>query len=138
MTPGKTGDGLLEALAALAILAVALASLLDVEQQFARSARQRLGMIATADLERSALVLLRDLNPESEPQGGASLGPASRLVWTSTPLSAFHPNTNGLTGVGAFEVRLYRVDARILDAQGRQVTRFRIDRPGWRRTAAVR
>ena len=134
MTSPKAGYSLVEALAALAIAAACLAALVDVQTQLVKAERQRLDRVAAADLEHAGLALLHDVNPAAEPRGWRVVGGGTRLTWTSRLVAPMRRQTAGLADYGGFDVALYRIDARVLDARGVLRHAFSVDQVGWRRS----
>lgn len=130
---GQTGFSVLEAIAAIALLAIAMMPLLALQGQLARSALAIERAELAARHERNALAFLEAVNPTLAPQGEEDLGEA-RLVWRSRPVSAEKPALNASNETGRFLMRLYDVEARIIDASGRERV-FVIRRVGWRPVA---
>lgn len=135
MTRSKAGFSLIEALAALAIVSMALLAFYELQQQLVRGERRSEEAIAQAELQRNALALTRDLNPMLEPRGAVALAGGRRVRWSSTPLTPSHPDV-GTTGA-RYDVALYRLQVEVVDSVGRRLTGLSFERVGWRRRASA-
>jgi prepilin-type N-terminal cleavage/methylation domain-containing protein len=126
------GFSLLEALVALAIAAVCLVPLLTLQRQVIDSERRHEATMRRAEIQRNALVLLREVNPTEDPEGQVSLPPDLTLSWTSTPISDAKLATGQPTsGDGVFTVQLYRLEAQVLKGDQPIVPPFSVERVGW-------
>ena len=126
------GFTLLEALVALAIAAVCLVPLLTLQRQVIDSQRRHEATMRRAEIQRNALVLLREVNPTDQPEGQVSLPPDLTLTWTSTVISDAKLSTGQPTGGdGVFTVQLYRLDAQVLRGDRPIVPPFSVERVGW-------
>ena len=132
----KRGFSLIEALVALIIAAMALAGVLELQRQLADGQRRYERALMVAGLQRDAIALLADVNPTATPQGTAPLGAGRSLRWTSTARSAPALNTGEIRAGRRFELRLYRVQATILDRDGAALGELGFDRVGWRKLEA--
>jgi Tfp pilus assembly protein PilV len=133
---GQFGFSTIEALAALAIVAVALVPLLDLQTQITRAHAQQRTIRAEADARRNALALLRDVNPTAAPEGLRQIGDGLTMRWRATPLTASVRTTRGGQGDGDFDVRLYRLD---VDVRGPRIeTAFQVEQLGWRQVSQAR
>lgn len=127
----KRGFSLLEALAALAIAAVSLTAVMGLQYQLSEGQRRHEAAIARADLRKNALVLIKEVNPDEQPEGEIVLPPNLAVRWTSTAitepkLSAGFPN-----GDGQFTVTLYRLAVEIVGPDGAVLQDFEVERLGW-------
>jgi type II secretory pathway pseudopilin PulG len=125
------GFSLLEAIIALAIAAVCLGAVLELQHQLVSGQRRHEAALKRAELQRNALILLRELNPQEQPTGEITLPPDMILRWTSEPISEGKTSAGVPRGDGAFYVQLYRVDAEALSARGDLIQAFRVERLGW-------
>jgi len=132
----KRGFSLIEALVALIIAAMALAGVLELQRQLADGQRRYERALMVAGLQRDAIALLTDLNPTATPQGAATLTAGRSLRWTSTARSQPTLNTGAIRVGRRFELRLYRVQATILDHDGEPLGLLAFDRVGWRKLDA--
>lgn len=128
----RAGFSLIEALVALAIAAVSLLAIFDLQQQMTKAQRRLEVALNQSRLERSAVAAIQDLNPTARPTGALMLGTDAKLSWTSAPLSAEKETAGFPSGNGSFRVRLYRVTLHISDQNGQPVGDYQIDRVGWR------
>lgn len=125
------GFTMMEALVALAIAAVSLAVLFDLLHQLVDGQRHSEVILKRADLQRNALVLLRNLNPQAEPTGEVDLPPNLSLRWTTEAVTDGQTMAGYSRASSTYYVQLYRVDAEITDAQGRVVHSFSVERLGY-------
>ncbi len=130
----QSGFSVLEALAALAIVAVAMIPLLSLQTQVSRDFIHQRALREQISAQRNALAMLRDLNVMREPAGLRQLGPDTAISWSAAPLSALTRSTRQGSGDGEFEVRLYRVQVTITLAGAAPHT-FAVDQIGWRALA---
>lgn len=125
----QRGLTLTEVLVAVALIAVAMLPLLELQSRLANSA-VRLEMASEAlTARRSASAFLALLNPMATPEGEERLGGAV-LSWTVTPLTAQTSTTTVGGEGGRHLVRLYRINAVIRFPDGR-VERFTQTQMGW-------
>lgn len=129
---GKGGFSLVEALVALAVAALALTAIFALQQQLANGQRRHERALELVTLQRNVLALTDELNPTLEPAGELPLAGGRRVRWRSAPLTPPRTQIGLPSGEGRFEVRLYRVEAQILDRAGRYLGRVEFDRLGWR------
>lgn len=139
------GFSLLEALIALAIAAVCLVPIFDLLHQLVDGQRRHEQTLQRAQIERNALVLLRDINPTVVPEGQIQLPPDLTVSWEATPLGDAKINTGfpapaqparpgvpaPATGAGNYTVQLYRLDARVMRGSLDVVPGFSVERMGW-------
>jgi general secretion pathway protein I len=131
----QRGLSVLEALFAIAILAVAIAPILAVQAQATREFGRVAEARVQASAEMNALALLREINPMDEPEGARDLGGGQRLTWRATALSSERRSIGSEAPDGAFDVALYRYDATVRDANGRRIAAFSVEQLGWRPTS---
>jgi type II secretory pathway component PulJ len=134
MSRGREGFSLIEALVALAVASMALIAIFALQQQLAQGQLRHQRALELVRLQRNALALTDELNPTLQPAGELVMAGGQRLRWTSRPLTA--PRTQldigANAGEGRYELRLYRVEAQILDPRGRYLGSLGFDRLGWR------
>ncbi len=126
----ERGFSVLEAIAAIALIAVAFLPLLALQSQLARTALsiERAERVVTA--RKSALALLRVTNPAQKPTGSEQVGEAT-LYWTAEPVGETRPVRDQSGGESRFVAQLYKVEARLSFADGQENT-FEVDVIGWR------
>lgn len=127
MTARRAGFSLIEAMAALLIVSLVLLAALSLQGQMAQAERRYERAITVSELRRTAMVLVRDVNPAVEPVGTRPLAGGRRLAWSAVPVDAFQPSTDG-----RFEVRLYRVTTTLFEPDGRVLSAQTYQRVGWR------
>ncbi len=131
----QAGFTLLEAIVALTLFslgALALFGWLGTSMAtFERVEDDRLRLAAS----RSALDLLRQVNPMQRPEGLVEIENL-RVAWRSEPILA---PTDGMSQVGRptlYEIALYRLDVEI-SLDGRELPGFSVRQVGWRQVRAV-
>lgn len=128
------GFSVLEALFAVAILAIAIAPILAVQTQATREMGRLEKARVQASAEQNALALLKEINPMAEPEGAREIGGGQVLSWRATPLSYVRRSIGRDAPNGDFDVALYRFDATVRAADGARVTVFSVEQMGWRKT----
>ena len=83
----EAGLSMIEVLVAVAVLGMALAPLVVVQGQIARTHQRYEESYARTTLQRNALAILQDMNPMQTPSGEIALDDENMLVWTSRPLT---------------------------------------------------
>jgi len=131
---GSPGFSVLEAIIAIAILAIAFLPLLALQEQMTQTTISLERNARFMEAKRSALAYVRTLNPMRDPQGNLNLGPAI-MHWTATPISQERPVSGKEGDKGRFIIALYNVEVTLtFDAQRTQV--FSVHATGWRAKAA--
>ena len=135
MRPRQAGFSVIEALVAVAVIAIALLPLVALQMQVSRDhVRQRV-VRAEIAAQCNALALLRDANIMDAPRGERDLGDGQNMRWAATPLSRLTRTTDRGTGDGEFDVVLYRVEVTIDLGEGAPFV-FDVEQLGWRSAAA--
>ncbi len=126
----QRGFSLLEAMAAVALIAVAFLPFLALQSRLSETALaiDRAERIVVA--KKSALAFLRVINPAARPQGSEQAGEAI-LTWNASPAGPERPALDSGGGENRFVVQIYRIDARLVFVDG-QESRFTVDALGWR------
>lgn len=127
----QSGFSVIEALVAVAIVALAMLPLASLQGQVSRAAARQQQVQMRVSAEHNALALLRDLNIMTAPEGVRDLGAGLTLRWRAAPISRLVRGTSG-----EFDVTLFRVEASVEDANQRAVADFSVDQLGWRAVAA--
>lgn len=130
---GKAGFSLIEAMAALIIASLVLLAAYGLQQQMALAQVRYERALSLAERKRTAVVLVRDINPAAEPTGGRALAGKRRLTWRATPKGDFRPVTGG-----RHEARLYAMEVTLFEPDGRPAAVMHFDRVGWRPLSAAR
>lgn len=127
----RPGFSTLEALAAVAIVAIALTPLIALQSYVARTHLRHDQIYERTRLQRNAFALLRDLNPSTQPEGAIELEAGVRMSWVSRAKTAPTLVAGYPIGDGEFDVTLFEVQVLIENARGEEKARFAIDRVGW-------
>lgn len=134
MTGRRDGFSLVEALVALAIAALTLGAIFQLQVQMARGQARAEAVLEQVAAQENALVLMRDLNPMERPTGELRLGDQEVVRWTSTPIGEPRINAGFPLGNGPYEVQLFEVTLEV-DRSPRQSPRpLVLERVGWRRS----
>ena len=123
---------MVEAVVALAIAAVGLTAILELQQQIASNQARHERALARLTMHQNGLVLIRDLNPEASPEGELDLGPGQKLTWSSRAISPLRRSIGIPAGDAGFNVRLYEVSVTILNKPKNLTDRFTVERLGWK------
>ena len=129
----RAGFSLIEALVALAIAAMVLAAIFELQVQMSRSQVRAAETLEQVAAQENAIVLLRDLNPTAQPEGVIALPGGDTVRWTSSPQGEAMTNAGFPAGNGRFEVRRYTITATIERPDARSPRPLVFDRLGWRR-----
>lgn len=132
MTPRRAGFSLIEALVALAIASMCLLVLFGLQRQLISAQRRYEAAVARAEAQRNVMALVRELNPEAQPQGSTELPDGERLAWTSRAVSLLRPALTPGGSASAYLVRLSLVQATLTDAHGTVKGAVSVERMGWR------
>lgn len=130
---GREGFSLIEALVALAIAAMTLTAIFELQQQMIRGQRRATDVMEQVAAQENALALTRDLNPMERPRGAIDLPQGDTVRWTSEPKTAIRTNAGFPTGDGMFQVQLFAVTVEVERRNGRSPAPLTFDRVGWRR-----
>ena len=129
----QAGFSVLEALAAVALIAAAFLPLLALQGQLTRTVVAIERAEASVSNMESALSYLRVVNPSLVDQGEAQVGDAL-LRWRARPISAEKTVLDQGGAPGRFAMRLYEIEATFLYSDGREAD-FTLTAIGWRPTA---
>ena len=127
----QSGFSVIEALAALAIIAIALIPLMSLQVQVSRGYIHQRELRAELTARRNGLALLRDLNIMESPSGVRALDPETTMSWSAAPISPLTRNTRQGAGEGEFSVRLFRVRISLI-RPGASPDVFSVEQLGWR------
>lgn len=128
----QSGFSVIEALVAIAVLAVALVPLLTLQIQLTRAAEHQQALRERITSQRNAVAVLRDVNFMETPQGVIALHGEMRLSWRARPTSPVVKSTRQGAADGDFEVALYQVEVAISENES-VLTTFSLMELGWRR-----
>lgn len=133
MRRAREGFSLIEALIALAIAAMTLTAIFELQQQMIRGQRRAADAMEQVAAQENALALTRDLNPLEQPDGMIELPEGDTIRWSSEPRTEVRTNAGFPTGDGLFQVQLFTVTVEIDRRNGRSPAPLVFDRMGWRR-----
>lgn len=129
----QRGFSVLEAIAAVALIAVAFLPLLALQSRLAQTALA----VERAELNvrngKNALAYLKSINPMLLPEGAETLGDAE-LRWRATPVSEPRAALDTGGAPGRFQVQLFDIEAIIDYPDGRR-TSLTVRALGWRAIA---
>lgn len=129
----REGFSLIEALVALAIAAMTLTAIFELQQQMIRGQRRAADVMEQVAAQENALALTGDINPMDQPSGTITLPEGDVIRWTSNPKTQGRTNAGFPTGDGTFQVQLFTVTVEIERRNGRSPAPLVFDRMGWRR-----
>lgn len=135
MRRDREGFSLVEALVALAVAALTLGAIFELQVQMARGQARAAAVLDQVAVQESALVLLRDHNFMAEPAGERALGDNVTVRWAAMPIGSPRVNVGLGNGDGLFEVQRFSVRVEIAGASGRSPPPMEFERVGWRRLA---
>lgn len=133
MTGRRDGFSLVEALVALAIAALTLGAIFQLQVQMARGQARAEAVLEQVAAQENALVLMRDLNPMERPTGEIRLGDREVVRWTATPIGEARVNAGFPSGDGQFEVQRFNVRVEVDRTPDRSPPPLEFERVGWRR-----
>lgn len=126
----QMGLTVIEALVAIALVAVALVPLLELQGQMARSAlaieRAERRLIA----RENAAAYLRLINPMRAISGEERLGDVT-LRWRADALTDERPIFDSVGQPGRFSAQLFRIDATLVFSDGRRES-LELTQMGWK------
>jgi general secretion pathway protein I len=129
--PPQSGFSLLEALVAIAIVALALAPILNLQAELARDAARQNTMALEATATQNALALLSTINPMTNREGQVRTG-AMQVRWRASAQSTPVRSTLQGAGEGAFMVQQFQTEVVIYREDGARLTGFTVEQLGWR------
>lgn len=128
----RPGFTLIEALVALAIAAMTMTAIFQLQIQMAQGQRRAQAVLQQVAVQENALAVIRDVNFLERPSGEFAVPGAEVIRWTAAPKGAARRNMGAGTN-GRYEVQLYEVTVRIERPGGRNPPDMTIERVGWRR-----
>ena len=131
------GFSVMEALVAIAILAIALIPILMLQTQTSRDSIRETQVRAAITDQNNALSVLREINPMQQPTGQIAISATRAVIWRATPLSPITPTIAHAGAETSFDAALYRLNVEIRDAHGVRQANFVVDQMGWRARAAA-
>ncbi|WP_282276974.1 prepilin-type N-terminal cleavage/methylation domain-containing protein [Stenotrophomonas sp. PS02297] len=134
---GQAGFSLLEAIVALTIFsicAMALYAWMSVNQTTLVRVQARDAAVRDG---RAALAVLELVNPMAEPTGNRKLPGGLEVRWSSSEIVPRAPGMGASGNMLAFDLALYEMEVSAL-RKGREVTRFKMRRAGWKTARTMR
>lgn len=133
----ESGFSVIEALVALAIVAIALVPLIGLQAQVSRNFVHQQQVREALGAQRNALEVLREINVMSSPQGMMMLQADQSMRWRATAISQPVRSTRQGSGEGDFRIMLYDVEVDVSGLSGAPPTTFRVTQLGWQRLDLV-
>ena len=122
----------MEALVALAIAAAVLGAVMGLQYQLIDGQRRYDAILRASNLQRDALVLVKDINPAERPTGDIPLPPDLVVRWTSEAVSDDKLTAGFPRGDGNYTATLFALTVSVQDRQGRDaIPAFKVERVGW-------
>lgn len=134
MTP-RGGFSLIEALVALAIAAMTLAVIFELQVQMVRGQQRAAQAMDQVQAQENALALTRDINPMLRPEGVIALPGGDVIRWSAEPKGRPVLNAGFPTGNGQYEVQIFTVTVEVDRRVGPTPQPMVFDRLGWRPTS---
>ena len=132
----RPGFTLIEALVALAIAAMTMTAIFQLQIQMAQGQRRAQAVLQQVAVQENALALIRDINFMDRPEGEFAVPGGDVIRWRATPKGEPKGNLGPGNG-GRYVVQLYEVTVAIKRPGGRNPADMTVERMGWRRTDAV-
>lgn len=129
---GRAGFTLIEALVALAIAAMTMTAIFQLQTQMARDQRRAEAVLRQVAAQENALALVRDLNFAERPSGEMALPAGDVVRWSASPVGPLTRNVALNSVNGRFEVQLFEVTVALDRPDGRNPPDMIIERMGWR------
>lgn len=133
----RRGLSVLEAMVAIAILAIAIVPLLEIQSQIARTHQRYEALYERVTMHNNAFAILRDLNPSLNPEGRIELAPGVLMTWTSRQIGDEVRSTVYPNGDGQFDVALFEVSVVVASEIPNRTDAFVVERLGWRQAAGT-
>lgn len=118
---------------ALAIAALTLTAIFQLQVQMARSQQRAQAVLSQVALQENALALVRDINVMERPEGQMSLPGGGIVRWSATAIGEKRRNVTEASTSGRYEVQLFEVTVEISSPGRRSPPKLTIERLGWRR-----
>ena len=128
----RAGFALLEAIVALALLAAALVPIFSLMSTSLDGAFRLSQATLRAELEISALEVMRNNNPMAQPEGQILLSPYV-ITWAARQVT---PNTDSVRyprGIGLYLMALFDTHISVRDQTGKIITEFNLTQVGYKR-----
>lgn len=129
----RQGFSLIEALVALAIAAMTLTAIFELQIQMVRGQERATQALEQVAAQENAIALLSSLNPMEQPSGTVAVPNGDTIRWTSEPHGQPVVAAGFPTGDAPYQVQKFTVTVEIQRAVGRSPAPMTFDRVGWRR-----
>lgn len=123
---------MIEALVALAIAAMVMTAIFQLQIQMAQGQRRAQAVLQQVAVQENALAMIRDINVMERPVGEFAAPGGDVIRWNASAKGAPKRNVSA-AGNGRYDVQLYEVTVRIERPGGRNPADMKIERVGWRR-----
>lgn len=124
----RDGFSVVEVLAAIALIAVAMIPLYRLQQTLANASFRIERTAETLEAKENALAWLETVNPMIEPDGETEIG-GWRVAWHAEPVASV-PLAEGFRGPSNYALGLYEVEVSV--ERGPVRDSFTIRKLGWR------
>jgi prepilin-type N-terminal cleavage/methylation domain-containing protein len=129
----RSGFSLIEVLAAVALMALVILPLYQLQRSLADASLRMRQAGERADLEQSAISFVATINPDIVAEGTEMIGEWS-MTWSSERI-AHDPSPDGLAGGGIYAISLYEVTVTLTRGQEQHV--FQTRQLGWTQTLDI-
>ncbi|HEX5306371.1 MAG TPA: type II secretion system protein [Dyella sp.] len=126
----QAGFSLLEAIVALVILSLVAMALYGWQNANLFAIRRAEAHAVANDAARSALALVRTINPMLQPTGERPWGNGT-IRWNASPVEPIKPGVTAVGLPGYFDIGLYRVRVEIVPASG-PIQRLEVRQVGYK------
>lgn len=128
----RSGFSLIEALVALAIAALTLAAIFELQVQMVRGQQRAELALEQVALQENAIALTRDVNPMERPTGEIALEGGVTVRWQAEPLGEATINAGFPAGDGSYRLQRFRMTVEVARERGRPPASVTFERVGWR------
>ena len=126
----RPGFSVMEALVAIAIIAITMIPLFELQRSLSQSTARLQTTAERLDVEASALAFLQVVDPVAQPTGRLEIG-AWTLDWDSQ-LVSMEADGDGYLGPGLYSIYLYDIEAQL--TRGGSQQNLVIRRVAWLQT----
>lgn len=131
----QKGFSIIEALAAVALVAAAFLPLLILQGQLTRTSMAVQRAETSLTVIQSALAIIETINPLSIDQGVENMGSAE-MNWRAIPISDPMSVRDNNGTAGRFTAQLFKIEATVQFHDGRTAT-FTVHKMGWRAESPI-
>ncbi len=127
----RAGFSLIEALVALAIAAMTLTAIFELQIQMSRGQERAARALRLVSDQENAIAMLRDVNPMERPDGVIELPEGAAVRWSSEPVGDAVIQAGFPFGQGGYRVQRFRLTVEIENPDGRNPRPLVFERVGW-------